>query len=91
MGEGKLRQRLKKFSRKDVSPNSSLLRVVDNASHTSSLSNSTSTHARSASQLSASENSDTTLWDDAYDALKDEKPELISLYEDLLSRVLATG
>jgi DNA/RNA-binding domain of Phe-tRNA-synthetase-like protein len=32
-----------------------------------------------------------SLWDKAYDSLKQEKPELMSKYEDLLSRVLIRG
>lgn len=31
------------------------------------------------------------LWDKAYDSLKQEKPELLYRYEDLLSRVLVKG
>ncbi|KAF7172661.1 hypothetical protein CNMCM5623_004803 [Aspergillus felis] len=34
------------------------------------------------------ETSPTSLWDEAYDSLKQERPELLSGYEDLLSRVL---
>jgi hypothetical protein len=34
---------------------------------------------------------DPSLWDKAYDALKDEKHDLIAKYENLLSRVLKRG
>lgn len=32
-----------------------------------------------------------SLWDKAYDSLQQEKPEVLSVYEDLLSRVLIKG
>lgn len=37
------------------------------------------------------ESTPASLWDKAYDSLKQEQPELLSEYEDLLSRVLIKG
>ncbi|KAF7183375.1 hypothetical protein CNMCM7691_003574 [Aspergillus felis] len=43
---------------------------------------------KQATDILLTETSPTSLWDEAYDFLKQERPELLSGYEDLLSRVL---
>lgn len=44
-----------------------------------------------ATEIIESKSTPVSLWDEAYDSLKQEQPELLSKYEDLLSRVLIKG
>ncbi|GFF54066.1 hypothetical protein IFM51744_08267 [Aspergillus udagawae] len=46
---------------------------------------------KQATDIIVTETSHTSLWDEAYDSLKQERPELLSAYEDLLSRVLISA
>lgn len=102
MAEDKLRKRFKALFRKD-NPDKHILAIKDEGSDSPS----SSVHSVAPPTCAATSDPSTqptveqltwdaehveiSLWDKAYDSLRDEKPELISLYEDLLSRVLANG
>jgi hypothetical protein len=102
MAEDKIRKRLKALFRKD-DPDKYILAIKDERSE----SRSSSVHSVAPPTCAATSDPSTqptvdqltpdvehveiSLWDKAYDSLRDEKPELVSLYEDLLSRVLAKG
>ncbi|KAJ5392566.1 NACHT-domain-containing protein [Penicillium cosmopolitanum] len=102
MAEDKLRKRFKALFRKD-NPDKHILAIKDEGSDSPS----SSVHSVAPPTCAATSDPSTqptveqltwdaehveiSLWDKAYDSLRDEKPELISLYEDLLSRVLANA
>jgi hypothetical protein len=102
MAEDKLRRRLKSFFRKDASGKSFLTNKEEESGspspsvHSADLPIRTTTSDSrtqpAANQLTPDvEHGEISLWDKAYDSLRNDKPELVSLYEDLLSRVLNNG